>query len=559
MGTGLEVTEDEGMVSRAIEELFEIISQIKEAKVSATYMELYNEEIIDLLSINQRKVKRKKLAIREDEMGRIYVGVKEIECKNAQDLLQVLSKGTLCRSTGMTDMNMSSSRSHAIFTVYLRIQKSEEELFLSKFHFVDLAGSERMKKTNAQGLRARESISINTGLLSLGNVISALSDDGIHVPYRDSKLTRLLQDSLGGNSQTFMLACVSPADSNYQESLNTLMYANRAKKIKNQVVLNKEQTQMCLLKKVHLLQQNEKYHLSRISELQQLLHFEQQKTQMYQLEPNEIISQNFELRNRIREMELKYSQTDDFESVKNVYEDKLNQFQQNLAKAKLERDEAVARIQNPVPQRLRVKHEQRIKELLSEISILRKKNQNLETRQFKEQEQKSKTKIQQLQIIIQSLRRKITEQEYNMQRFVRNHKLHPFVFKKKAPCKEKLYRAIQEVVDYHSRIQQVQELAIERKKLMENNDANVEFISQELSNLESKLDEPMPENSYEQICLLIGTLPHQEALSLCQILVDDLIRIKQDLCVKYARVKRPFEPSYMRNTISSQAKINKLC
>ncbi|RKP04810.1 P-loop containing nucleoside triphosphate hydrolase protein, partial [Thamnocephalis sphaerospora] len=107
----------------------------------------------------------------------------------------------------------------------------------SKFHFVDLAGSERLKRTNAVGDRAREGISINAGLSALGNVISALGDNtkkAVHVPYRDSKLTRLLQDSLGGNSQTLMIACVSPAASNLTETLNTLKYANRARNIKNQ-------------------------------------------------------------------------------------------------------------------------------------------------------------------------------------------------------------------------------------------------------------------------------------------------------------------------------------
>lgn len=182
-------------------------------------------------------------------------------------------------------MNVSSSRSHAIFSVTLKQQSltpntpSDEnaglgstesidgkpvegtplegtdkisssatnltstdngswQRLVSKFHFVDLAGSERLKRTNAVGDRAKEGISINQGLLALGNVISALADDAKYVPYRDSKLTRLLQDSLGGNSQTLMLACVSPSDSNYQETVNTLRYADRAKNIKNRAVIN---------------------------------------------------------------------------------------------------------------------------------------------------------------------------------------------------------------------------------------------------------------------------------------------------------------------------------
>ena len=119
------------------------------------------------------------------------------------------------------------------------------ETLTSKFHFVDLAGSERLKRTGATGERAREGISINCGLLALGNVISALGDvtkKALHVPYRDSKLTRLLQDSLGGNSQTVMLACISPSDRDFMETLNTLKYANRARNIKNRVQINQDQS-----------------------------------------------------------------------------------------------------------------------------------------------------------------------------------------------------------------------------------------------------------------------------------------------------------------------------
>ncbi|CAO3641778.1 unnamed protein product [Mucor fragilis] len=185
------------------------------------------------------------VTIREDIAGNIYwSGVREERCYNPEELLSFLSKGSLCRTTGSTEMNTVSSRSHAVFSVILKQQKTAEEPSItSKFHFVDLAGSERLKRTNAQGDRAKEGISINSGLLALGNVISALGDEArrtSHVPYRDSKLTRLLQDSLGGNSQTLMLACVSPSDSNFMETLNTLKYANRARNIKNRVTINQD-------------------------------------------------------------------------------------------------------------------------------------------------------------------------------------------------------------------------------------------------------------------------------------------------------------------------------
>lgn len=163
-----------------------------------------------------------------------------------------LDLGSNSRTTASTDMNSSSSRSHAIFTVTL-IQQLTESVINSKFHFVDLAGSERLKRTNAKGDRAKEGISINSGLLALGNVISALGDEKrksktSHVPYRNSKLTRLLQDSLGGNSQTLMLACVSPADSNSNETTSTLKYANRAKNITNRVVINQQLSEVDTMK-----------------------------------------------------------------------------------------------------------------------------------------------------------------------------------------------------------------------------------------------------------------------------------------------------------------------
>ncbi|KAG2192379.1 hypothetical protein INT46_009274 [Mucor plumbeus] len=272
MGTGLESSvnpEHEGIVPRCIVDLFRNLEERSESnsefkyEVYVSFLELYNEELIDLLSPQLQQAsttatKRKsgsgvpppvntavEVTIREDIAGNIYwSGVREERCYNPEELISFLSKGSLCRTTGSTEMNTVSSRSHAVFSVILKQQKSAEEPSItSKFHFVDLAGSERLKRTNAQGDRAKEGISINSGLLALGNVISALGDEArrtSHVPYRDSKLTRLLQDSLGGNSQTLMLACVSPSDSNFMETLNTLKYANRARNIKNRVTINQD-------------------------------------------------------------------------------------------------------------------------------------------------------------------------------------------------------------------------------------------------------------------------------------------------------------------------------
>uniref|UniRef100_A0A672IJ04 Kinesin family member 21A n=1 Tax=Salarias fasciatus TaxID=181472 RepID=A0A672IJ04_SALFA len=273
MGTGFDVNigEDElGIIPRAVNHLFRGIEERRQAateqgrpvpefKINAQFLELYNEEVLDLFDsardLEARKQKSN-IKIHEDANGGIYtVGVTTRTVASAAEMMQCLKLGALSRTTASTQMNVQSSRSHAIFTIHLcqvrvcspdnnvRIAIDEFETLTAKFHFVDLAGSERLKRTGATGDRAKEGISINCGLLALGNVISALGDRSkrsTHVPYRDSKLTRLLQDSLGGNSQTVMIACISPSDRDFMETLNTLKYANRARNIKNKVMVNQD-------------------------------------------------------------------------------------------------------------------------------------------------------------------------------------------------------------------------------------------------------------------------------------------------------------------------------
>ncbi|KAI9247359.1 P-loop containing nucleoside triphosphate hydrolase protein, partial [Sporodiniella umbellata] len=208
--------------------------------VLVSFIEIYNEELIDLLN-PAPPCERAPVTIREDTKGHIiWTGLKEVAVSNAEDVLKYLQMGTENRATGSTDMNAKSSRSHAIFSVTLK-QEKWWMIVHSKFHFVDLAGSERLKRTAAEGDRRKEGININAGLLALGNVISALSDPSkkpTHIPYRDSKLTRLLQDSLGGNSTTLMIACVSSAEINLTETVNTIKYAYRARNIRNKAERN---------------------------------------------------------------------------------------------------------------------------------------------------------------------------------------------------------------------------------------------------------------------------------------------------------------------------------
>lgn len=194
-----------GIIPRAVMQLFEGVrarkDQVEFVHVSVEMLELYNEEIRDLLHPDTPS---KAISIRETPAGDIIViGVKDQTAHNVEEVLTALENGAVCRATGSTLMNEQSSRSHAIFTVILEQRETaDSDVITAKFHFVDLAGSERAKKTGATGQRFIESVRINQGLLALGNVISALGDTkrkSSHIPYRDSKLTRMLQDSLGGN------------------------------------------------------------------------------------------------------------------------------------------------------------------------------------------------------------------------------------------------------------------------------------------------------------------------------------------------------------------------
>ncbi|KAL8950843.1 MAG: hypothetical protein Q9222_003141 [Ikaeria aurantiellina] len=229
-------------------------------QLKATYVEIYNEQLRDLLLPESTSIdERPPVVIRQDVKGRILLtGLSQITINSVEDLLNALNFGSSIRQTDATAINAKSSRSHAVFSLNLVQRKNKMQQLSpqekrysmpvealsatenwvtidSKLHFVDLAGSERLKNTQASGERAKEGISINAGLASLGKVISQLSSRqaGSHVSYRDSKLTRLLQDSLGGNAITYMIACVTPAEFHISETLNTLQYAQRARNIQS--------------------------------------------------------------------------------------------------------------------------------------------------------------------------------------------------------------------------------------------------------------------------------------------------------------------------------------
>lgn len=283
MGTGFKDGFQTGLIPHVMNSLFNKIETSKnqaEFQLHVSFIEIHKEEVQDLLdsvSVNKSETAnghngkvnipgKPPIQIRESSNGVITLaGSTERSVRTLKEMADCLEQGSLSRATGSTNMNNQSSRSHAIFTITMeQMRKSgsndgnsnecmTEEYLCAKLHLVDLAGSERAKRTGSDGLRFKEGVHINRGLLALGNVISALGDEkkrkeGVHVPYRDSKLTRLLQDSLGGNSRTVMIACISPADINAEETLNTLKYANRARNIQNKPVINRDPVSSEMLK-----------------------------------------------------------------------------------------------------------------------------------------------------------------------------------------------------------------------------------------------------------------------------------------------------------------------
>ncbi|XP_039255213.2 kinesin-like protein KIF13A isoform X1 [Styela clava] len=242
-----------GLIPRLCSELFEqIVTNTNEHqffKVEVSYMEIYNEKVRDLLDPEGGK---RHLKVREHKSLGPYVdGLQQLAVSNASDIQELMSEGNKSRTVAATKMNAESSRSHAVFTLIVtqtlvdpQSQVSGERV--SKVSLVDLAGSERASKTGAEGSRLKEGSNINKSLTTLGLVISSLADQASgksknkFVPYRDSALTWILKDNLGGNSRTAMVATISPSADNYEETLSTLRYADRAKRIVNKAVVNED-------------------------------------------------------------------------------------------------------------------------------------------------------------------------------------------------------------------------------------------------------------------------------------------------------------------------------
>ncbi|KOX78531.1 Osmotic avoidance abnormal protein 3 [Melipona quadrifasciata] len=238
-----------GFIERALDHIFEATSTASAQMrylALLSYLEIYNERLRDLLQDGVSDM----LTLKEDPNRGTYVagGLREVTVKDAAECARLVEQGDRRRAAAATKMNAASSRSHAVLTLSLETlaineenSKTENTVKRGRLHLVDLAGSERQARTGATGDRLKEAASINLSLSALGNVISALAaGHGRHVPYRDSKLTRLLRDSLGGNARTLMIACLSPSDVDAEETLSTLRYAARARCIKNKPVINED-------------------------------------------------------------------------------------------------------------------------------------------------------------------------------------------------------------------------------------------------------------------------------------------------------------------------------
>eukprot|EP00038_Savillea_parva_P011141 m.195399 g.195399 ORF g.195399 m.195399 type:complete len:1050 (-) comp19472_c0_seq1:183-3332(-) len=247
---------DSGLIPRALHHLFEVLESNPETEFSVrvSFLEIYNEDIFDLLGSDLDFQAQKKLAMYEDTARKgsvIIKGLEEVIVRDKSEVYGILQKGASRRSTAETKMNKQSSRSHSVFSCTVHQKENtvsgEELVKTGKMYLVDLAGAENIGRSGATNSRAREAGNINQSLLTLGRVISKLVEHAGHIPYRESKLTRLLQDSLGGRTKTSIIATVSPSTDSMEETMSTMDYALRAKSILNRPEANAKLTRKAVL------------------------------------------------------------------------------------------------------------------------------------------------------------------------------------------------------------------------------------------------------------------------------------------------------------------------
>ena len=318
-----------GIIPRVLDSLFNKLElEETENSVKCSFIELYNEELRDLLSTDDNV----KLKIFDDNNKKghsatLVQGMEECHLKSATQGIKLLSDGSHKRQVAATKCNDLSSRSHTVFTITVYMKRTSEDgveyMSAGKLNLVDLAGSENIQRSGAENKRAAEAGLINKSLLTLGRVINALVERGSHIPYRESKLTRLLQDSLGGQTKTCIIATVSPAKSNLEETISTLDYAFRAKNIRNKPQVNQLLSKKTLLKEFTLeieklkseliatrqrngvyLSQEHYDEISTVSESRRILSEEQRE---------KIETMEINLRNKLEEL---FSLTTNFQSLK---------------------------------------------------------------------------------------------------------------------------------------------------------------------------------------------------------------------------------------------------
>lgn len=251
--SGTQLSENAGIIPRTLVDLFKQLEKNPEFSVKISFIELYNEELRDLLVANETGERKVRIYEEPSKKSIVVQGMEEIFIKSATEGMKVLADGSYKRQVAATQCNDLSSRSHTVFTITVHMKEidpisGEEYLKIGKLNLVDLAGSENINRSGAENKRAREAGMINQSLLTLGRVINALVDQSPHIPYRESKLTRLLQDSLGGKTKTCIIATISPAKVSLEETISTLEYANRAKSIKNKPQVNSSMSKKMLIK-----------------------------------------------------------------------------------------------------------------------------------------------------------------------------------------------------------------------------------------------------------------------------------------------------------------------
>ncbi|KAK3814194.1 MAG: P-loop containing nucleoside triphosphate hydrolase protein [Benniella sp.] len=247
-----ECSRDAGIIPRTLYTLFAALERKNtEYTVRVSFLELYNEEVKDLLAADDDR-KIVKIFDSVKKQGPLVQGLEEISVFNPTQGIEALRKGSAKRTTASTKSNDKSSRSHAVFSITVHVKETaddgEELLKIGKLNLVDLAGSENIARSGAEATQAKEAGRINQSLLTLGRVINSLVERSQHIPYRESKLTRLLEDSLGGKTKTCIIATISPARSCLEETISTLNYANRAKNIKNTPEINQKMSKKTLIK-----------------------------------------------------------------------------------------------------------------------------------------------------------------------------------------------------------------------------------------------------------------------------------------------------------------------